>query len=302
MPPPKKDSITSVSDMTCDELRKLIREEITSISQSELQKIIKDEEFRKMIRNETKDSIRAEIGDRLDTIEMTLNTMQNIQTTIDGLETAMEFTSRRMDDLEKSALPALAQHVERVATKLALQTLDLDIHSRKWSLTIQGLNGAANEDKDITCRACVKLAKDHLSIADASEFDFAACHRLSNKDNAGVIVRFKDLQQCNHWLQNAKNLKSHKDKINISPDLPPVLRPLKKELLEKRKNLTASEKKGSIIRNLKQWPYVEFKILNGPVIRPSTKPEEIVHSVLGFHPTMKFPEYWLHIRDLYSYL
>ena len=49
--------------MTCDELRKLIREEITSISQSELQKIIKDEEFRKMIRNETKDSIRAEIDD-----------------------------------------------------------------------------------------------------------------------------------------------------------------------------------------------------------------------------------------------
>ena len=99
--------------MTCDELRKLIREEITSISQSELQKIIKDEEFRKMIRNETKDSIRAEIGDRLDTIETTLNTMQNIQTTIDGLETAMELTSRRMDDLEKSALPALTQHVER---------------------------------------------------------------------------------------------------------------------------------------------------------------------------------------------
>ena len=110
---PKKDSITSVSDMTCDELRKLIREEITSISQSELPKIIKDEEFRKMIRNETKDSIRAEIGDRLDTIETTLNTMQNIQTTIDGLETAMEFTSRRMDDFEKSALPALTQHVER---------------------------------------------------------------------------------------------------------------------------------------------------------------------------------------------
>ena len=116
-------------------------------------------------------------------------------------------------------------------------------------------------------------------------------HRLANKDNAGVIIRFKDLQQRNQWLQNAKHLKSHKDNMSIAPDLPPVLRPLKKELLEKRKNLTTSEKKGSIIRNLKQWPYVELKILNGPVIRPSTKPEDIVLSVLGFHPTMKFPEH-----------
>ena len=277
--------------MTCDELRKLIREEIKSTSESELRKIITNDEFREMIRSETKDSIRAEIGDRLDTIETTLTSMQSIQTTVEALETSMEFTSRRMDDLEKSALPALAQHVEKIATQLALQTLNLDIHSRKWSLTIQGLKGAANEDEDVTRKACVKLAKEHLSISDASEFDFAACHRLANKDNAGVIIRFKDLQQRNQWLQNAKHLKSHKDNISIAPDLPPVLRPLKKELLEKRKNLTTSEKKGSIIRNLKQWPYVELKILNGPVIRLSTKPEDIVLSVLGFHPTMKFPEH-----------
>ena len=62
---------------------------------------------------------------------------------------------------------------------------------------------------------------------------------------------------------------------------------LKKELLEKLKNLSASKKKGAIISNLRQWPYVELKIVNGPVIRPSAKAEDVVHSVLGFQPMMR---------------
>ena len=48
--------------MTCDELRKLIREEIKSTSESELRKIITDDEFREMIRSETKDSIRPRLA------------------------------------------------------------------------------------------------------------------------------------------------------------------------------------------------------------------------------------------------
>ena len=39
--------------------------------------------------------------------------------------------------------------------------------------------------------------------------------------------------------------------------------------------------------NLRQWPYVDLKIVNGPVIRPSANAEDIVHSVLGFHPMMR---------------
>ena len=166
-------------------------------------------------------------------------------------------------------------------------------NKQKWHYNFcrpSDFKGKANEDEDTTRKACVKLAKGHLNIADASVYDFAACHRLAPKDDAGVIVRFKDLQQRNTWLQNAKLLKSLKDNISISPDLPPILRPLKKELLHKRKNLTPNEKKGSIVRKLKQWPYVELKLINGPVIRPTAKPEDIVHSVLGFHPMVTFPE------------
>ena len=118
-------------------------------------------------------------------------------------------------------------------------------------------------------------------------FDFSSCNRLANKENAGIIIRFKDLQQRNNWLQNAKFLKNHANNISIAPDLSRVLRHLKKELLEKIENLSASEKKGAIIRNLPQWPYVELKIVNSPVIRPSAKAEDVVHSVSGFHPMMR---------------
>ena len=71
-------------------------------------------------------------------------------------------------------------------------SLDIDMHRRKWSLTIQGLKGAADEDEDTTRQACVNLAKQHLKITDASVFDFSSCHRLANKENAGIIIRFKD--------------------------------------------------------------------------------------------------------------
>ena len=95
-------------------------------------------------------------------------------------------------------------------------------------------------------------------------------------------MRFKDLQQRNEWLINAKSLKSHTD-ISIFADLPPVLRPLKKELLQKRRYLPVDQKRGLVVRNLKPWPYVELKVINGPVIKPNASATDTVKSVLGFN-------------------
>ena len=147
----------------------------------------------------------------------------------------MDFLGQRFEDLQQISLPAIAQHIECVATKLALQTLDIEMHRHKWTLTVQGLKGTPGEDESVTREACVKLAKEHLQIDDASVYVFAACHRRAKKENAGIIMRFKDLQQRNIWLQNAKHLKTHEDKISIAPDLPPVLRPLKKSCFRRGK-------------------------------------------------------------------
>ena len=83
-------------------------------------------------------------------------------------------------------------------------------------------------------RGLHKLAKEHLYIDDASVFDFAAYHLLAKNENAGIIKIFKDLYQCNIWIQIAKHLKTHENKISTAPDLTPVLRPLTEELLHTR--------------------------------------------------------------------
>ena len=192
-----------------------------------------------------------------------------------AVEEAINFNNKRLDDICQSSLPALTSHVEKVATSLALQTLDMDVHRRKWSLTMQGVKGSVGE----------------AGAANATETDFSACHRFSQKQNAGIIVRFKDLNQRNLWLEGAKNLKSHTDKISISPDMPPVLRCLKTELLQKRKNLPVEQKRRSYVKHLRQWPYVELHVPNNPTIRPETKVETIVQSVLGFCPLMSLEDW-----------
>ena len=69
--------------------------------------------------------------------------------------------------------------------------------------------------------------------------------------------------------------------VSISPDLPNDLRPLKTELLNKRKTLPSDQKKNSSIRFLKEWPYVELRVKNHPTIRPSESVAHVCERVLG---------------------
>ena len=263
----------------------------------ELRQFIKDyfkneflDEIKAVVRQQTEASIKVLVTDPMAILEQQLAQMNDLVTKVSAVETAVQFTSKRMDDLEKVTLPALASHVEQVASALALQTLDIDVHRRKWSLTVQGLKGDPDEDDVDTRRACVRLARQHLDIEDAAETDFAACHRLSRKKDAGIILRFRDLSQRNKWLLGARKLKHLQDNISICPDLPPVLRPLKTELLQKRKSLPQEKKNNSHIKYLRQWPYVELTIPNSPKVRPSHQVSDIVSNVLGINPLCVFPE------------
>ena len=256
-----------------------------------------EEDQRKAFYSELKDellvnireTIRQEIQplvDRLDRVEKEIHVISAIKTQVSEMGESLEFLSRRLDDVSNTTLQTLATHVERVATALALQTLDIDVHRRKWSITIQGLKGATGEEDEDTRAACVKLAKDKLGIADASLVDFAACHRLSRKEDAGVIARFRDLGMRNRWLTNAKNLRGLADDISISPDLPPVLRPIKTELLMKRKSLKPDDKKKSHLKYLRQWPYVVLAVGKDKTIKPETSTKTVISNILGFSPLM----------------
>ena len=54
-----------------------------------------------------------------------------------------------VDDIRNTDLPALASHLEKGASGLALQTLNFDVHICKCSLTIQGIMGEADEDESM---------------------------------------------------------------------------------------------------------------------------------------------------------
>ena len=120
----------SVSELTVGDLRDMIKDML-------------QEDLKALLHRELKVVVREELGDRLDRIEQQLAKVSDLQVQMAGLESSIQFASKRIDDLYSTSLPALAAHVERVTSALALQTLDIDVHRRKWALTVQGLKGAA---------------------------------------------------------------------------------------------------------------------------------------------------------------
>ena len=263
--PPKRQP--TVADLTQDELRKMIRDEVTIIC----------DEMKASLNTEV-----AELKERLGTIDVQLQQALAIKDTVVAVEKALDHTSQRIDDIYRVSFPALSRQVEQAAVGLALQTLDLDVHRRKWALTIQGLKGEEKDEK-VTRSLCVDLAKQHLGVSDAAGSDLAACHRLNKSAGSGVILRFRDLSQRNEWLTGAKGLRNHADRTSVSPDLPPVL-------LNKRKTLPPEQKSRSFIRYLKQWPYIELVCWQNDPIRPLVTKEAIAKEVLGIDPYLDLKE------------
>ena len=209
MPLTRNQRMTSISDMSREDLLTMIRN---------------------TIRDEIQAVVKQEVSDRLDRFEQQLTQLSALQQQMGDVSASIHFISKKLEGLKSSSLPALYSHVGRIAEALAMQTLDLDMHRRKWSLTINGIKGASDEDDVDTRNACVQLARDHLGIPDADPNDLAACHRLARKEDVGIILRFRDLSRRNECLFGAKNLKGHSDaiSISISPDVPPVLRAVKR--------------------------------------------------------------------------
>ena len=145
---------SSVSDTSQDEINALIREQIHGDFLEEIKTLLR-KEVRSSIQDEIKDSIRAkmqavikaEVSGRLERLETSLQQLAELSQDVVAVKWSIDFTSKNLDDLHQTVLPALASHIEQVATSLALQTLDLDMHRRKWSITIHGLKGKAKEEE-----------------------------------------------------------------------------------------------------------------------------------------------------------
>ena len=81
-------------------------------------------------------------------------------------------------------------------------------------------------------------------------------------------------------LSTPKNTKCP-DRLSIKPDLPPVARSLRAELVKKRNTLPLDAKRKSTIRYLKTWPYVQLSIKDEPSVVPKVSKQSVVESFLG---------------------
>ena len=155
-----------------------------------------------------------------------MSELLELQKRVTDLETAVTHTQDRLESTIKHLLPSVTNHLARVTEGLAQQTLQMDVHRRKWNVIIHGIDGPAGEGEEVTRAASIDFARDKLKVADADSTRISACHRLSKKVDAGVIVRFTDLAQRDKWLAGAVHLKNINKKVTVSPDLPPAIRPL----------------------------------------------------------------------------
>ena len=224
---------------------------------------------------------RASINNNLATIAQQL---KNLNDKYEVIESAIADCSARIDQTLTEFIPKLNAKAVELSSSLAIRLLDIDVHRRKWSLVLQGLPGESGENADVTRVKCVQLAKTHLGVPDASTADMAACHRLNNSANAAILLHFVDLDKRNRWLSGAKGLSSHAGKLSLSPDLPPVTRPLKQEILKKRQELDTETKKVASVRYLKTFPYIQLNIRGRSPIMPGVSKEKLMESYLNVSP------------------
>ena len=197
---------------------------------------------------------------------------------ISSLEKSLSDLSDKYNKLKTSIIPAIASHVSNVTNQLALRDLELETHRRKWNLILHGLDGEEGEAQHKTRESVMKFAKEKLKLQDTN-IHLAACHRLSRKKNAGIIVRFCDLSQRDLWMSSTKNL--HGTNISLSPDLPPKVRSIKNAVMLHRKSLDQDARKKSKVRYLPHWPFIELKLDDRKTFRPPIAIDKIVEDHLG---------------------
>ena len=117
-------------------------------------------EVRRIVGEEIKSAIETTINPTLQKLEEDVKKIADLKRRVEEVERSAQFASDQLDHLYTSTLPRITSHIESIAIALSKRQLDLDVHRRKWSLTLSGLNGEANESEDQTRAKCVDLAKN----------------------------------------------------------------------------------------------------------------------------------------------
>ena len=244
--------------------------------------------IRAAVHSEVSSAFESHVASLHRKLDQALGELADIRTTVSHIENGLQDCSSRVDTIHQDFLPRIDKQINDIATALCFRQIDMDQHSRKWSLIVQGVKGAAHEPQETTRKACLTMARDSLKIQDAEKTPLAACHRLRQTEDAPVIIRFVDLADRDKWLSNAKLLRHCPDKISISPDISPVLRPLRNEIMDTRRKLPNDLKQKSSVKYLQSWPYMELRVNGTRHSDPAIKKCDIAQKYLNTDLNINF--------------
>lgn len=209
--------------------------------------------------------------------------IKKIEMDVSELSDKIQKNESHNDEIQKneSDISILCSHLENVY----FLGLDREVHDRKWSVLVDGVPGLMNESNSATRQKITSLSAEVFKNLNPN-LHLKACHRLSQKADARIIVVFSDLDNRNHWFENAKNLSVYNQKygtrIRICPDLPPTVRPLRNDIMMQRKTLKESSPgKVSRVQYLPRFPYVCLDVKDEPRKMPSLSKFDIMKKAMG---------------------
>ena len=214
------------------------------------------------------DSVKTHLTGQGTKIDGAVTAIDDIKQRFDGIVTSvgevkasLEFTQNQVSDITNRVIPAVADHFADVQVAAVTKTLEQDVWNRKRNVLVTGIDGDAGESEEETKAKICDWAKVTLGV-DTHPDHVAAAHRLnSTKAKAGIIVRFIHFPEAEKWASAAArrgaDLKAKR--ISVVVDLPPCLRTVRKELLDKRAAVIAADptKKGHI-KLLPHFPFVQL--------------------------------------------
>ena len=245
--------------------------------------------------------LKADFDERLKKVEGAVGILEgqedvaDLITTVKDLSTTFE---NKAEELKQQAVSHMEQKLQEVTEDalgvwqraMGMKVLANDLHNRKWCLILHGIPGEENERDYETVAKVVAFGNDKLGVPNTS---IATAHRLNfHAPNSAIYLRFVKLHERNAWLRACSEKLTPADNKSLIPDIHPVLRDVRSNLLDMRKDLRRQQKKAHL-KYIPEWPFMKLVVIDGDQREerlPEEDPDEILEIYFGLRERPERPE------------
>lgn len=190
----------------------------------------KDVDFTQVTHGTKTGAVPSDIAPILLDIQMKLNSLLELKTTVQNIEVSVQVMSDKYDAIladttrHEADIKGIKKKVQALETKvysevdpLKEQLNDLEWRNRKLNLEFHGIEPAENENLIEKVNEVATL----LNVAPLSCNDVAAIHRLSAKPGKtpGIIVRFSRNDVRDEWFAKRLKLRTAESPVFLQENL-----------------------------------------------------------------------------------